>query len=228
MNQDFFPLDGLYIKQPDQNINVFIFDKAPKLKSKDLENGISRFGGRWRSPSYLHAYYLSACILLKEGNRENYLDDIGLPLFYLQRHTTELLIKRLLSWFYDIDDFDKSILSKGQKDRLTDCHKLRKLYDDIQNSANILCFEKPPEELNELVTLLEAYEKTDATWSRYSKTTYGDEHLPKEVAVPIKKIQSIIKMVISKTLYKDGLEVTYETALYDAWLSLAKKHGHAG
>ena len=49
MNQDFFPLGGLYIKEPDQNMDVIIFDKAPNLKTEDLKNGISRFGGRWRS-----------------------------------------------------------------------------------------------------------------------------------------------------------------------------------
>ncbi len=228
MNQDFFPLGGLYIKEPDQNMDVIIFDKAPNLKTEDLKNGISRFGGRWRSPSYLHAYYRSTCILLNEGNRENCLDDIGLPLFYLQRHTTELLLKKLLSWFCDIDAYNKPIQLQDQKKRLNNEHRLPRLYEDIQISANKLGFEKPPDELNELVTLLVKYETTNPTWSRYSKTTKGDDSLPEEVAIPIQQIQSIMETVISKTLYTDMPEVTYENLLYDAWFSLAKKNGDVG
>lgn len=67
-------------------------------------------GGFWRHPSYLESYLTAASLLIAQGTQRQDYDDIGLPAFYLQRHTTELLLKRLLRWCIDIIEL-KSELS---------------------------------------------------------------------------------------------------------------------
>ena len=157
----------IFIKQPDEDADVLVFGKFPKLKTEDAENGIARFGGPFRSPSYLHAYFSSADILVNEGVRVNCLDDIGLPIFYIQRHTIELLLKRLLSWIYEIAEFrselgigDFGVPDNEQRRRLGGCHKLDGLLRDLEHWSKKLGLEEPPVELKNIVNYFAKIEKT--------------------------------------------------------------------
>lgn len=228
----------IFFKQNGENKDVIVFAKSPELRIEDSKKGLSRFGGVWREPYYLHAYFRSADILLNQGVLEDCLDDIGLPLFYMQRHTTELLIKGLLSWVYEIAEFraelgldNYKIPSKGQQERFKS-HKLTGLFNDLASSTKKFGFQEPPPELDELVKALTKFEKTE-TWSRYSKSkTNGGKgvinHVQTEVALPVVELQELLKDAISKIIYKLEKEDAYEYALYDKWLSLARATGSAG
>ncbi len=228
----------IYFKQNGENEDIIVFDKSPELRIEDCKKGLSRFGGTWRAPCYLHAYFRSTDILLNQGIFEDCLDDIGLPLFYMQRHTTELLIKRLLSWVYEIAKFsvelgldNYDIPSKGQQKRFNECHKLTGLFNDLASSTKKFGFQEPPPELDELVKTLTKFERTE-TWSRYNKSKIkGGEvinHVQTEVALPLVDLQELLKNAISKIIYKLEREDAYENALYGAWLRLARATGSAG
>lgn len=109
----------IYIKPAHPKGDVIVFGKAPELEHADVANGVARFGGQWRSPSYIQAYFRAADVLVNHGVSTNTLDDIGLPAFYMQRHTLELLIKRLLSWVYEYADAvgNKEVPSNNQRSR---------------------------------------------------------------------------------------------------------------
>jgi hypothetical protein len=228
----------IYFKKPDENDDVLIFGKSPEQKFEDAKNGISRFGGTWRKPSYLHAYFRSADILLKQGNLENCLDDIGIPVFYIQRHTTELLIKMLLAWVYEIAELrtelridDCMSLSNGQQKRFKSSHNLNALLDDLSSSTKKFGFRELPSVLFELVRTISEFEKTE-TWSRYDKseTNCGKltNHVQTEVALPLVGIQRHLASAISKICYKLEIEDSYENTLHDEWLNLARSAGRAG
>jgi hypothetical protein len=228
----------IYIKQPNEDAEVIVFGKSPQIKIEDAENGIARFGGPLRSPSYLYAYFRSADILVNEGVRANCLDDVGLPIFYIQRHTIELLLKRLLSWMYEIAEFKAElgietfgVPTGKQKWRFERSHKLGGLLRDLENSTKKLGFDAPPSELNNLVEYFTKIEKTD-TWSRYEKSQTEDgqilKHMKDEVKLPVVDLQKCLAKVIILIMYNPGDEEVYEYPLYEEWLSLARATGRAG
>lgn len=228
----------IFTKQPDEDADVIVFGKSPKLKIEDAENGIARFGGSLRSPSYLHAYFRSADILVNEGVRANCLDDIGLPIFYIQRHTIELLLKRLLSWIYEIAEFrselgigDFGVPDNEQKRRLGGCHKLDDLLRDLEHWSKKLGLEDPPAELKNIVNYFAKIEKT-VTWSRYEtskpKNSPIIKHMEDEIALPVVELQKRLEKIIILISYKVGNEEVYEYPLYEEWLSLARATGRAG
>lgn len=163
----------IHIKQPDEDDKIIVFGKSPALKEMDVEKGIARFGGPWRTPSYLHAYLRSADILVNEGVRTKTLDDLGLPIFYIQRHTLELLLKRLLSWVYEIAEFRNElgietfrIPDDHQKAHFKKSHNLAELCKDLEVTTKAFSFGKLPEELAVVVKRFVEIEMTE-TWSRY-------------------------------------------------------------
>lgn len=102
--------EPFYPAGPTNGSNVYVGEKPPGMAAEDFQNGVARMGGFWRHPSYLESYLTAASLLIAQGTQRQDYDDIGLPAFYLQRHTTELLLKRLLRWCIDIIEL-KSELS---------------------------------------------------------------------------------------------------------------------
>ncbi len=228
----------IYIKHPDENTDVIIFGKSPEIMIEDHKQGISRVGGVWRSPSYLHSYLRSADILINQGMLEDCLDDIGLPLFYIQRHTAELLIKRLLYWVYEIAKLNHEIgkdyygiPSTNQLERFLRSHDLFQLLEDLKSSSKTFGFRDLPIELSELVRTIKKFETTE-TFSRYSQSVSKKgmiiNHVRTEVALPLIELQKLLKNAISKIIYKLESEDAYENALYDEWLGRARETGRAG
>jgi len=231
----------LLLKKSSEDTNVILGDKSPKQKKEDLSNGISRFGGSWRSPSYLNSYLLSSNILLEQGLQKDCLDDIGLPLFYLQRHTTELLIKRLLSWIYEIGDMrvelkleNHGVPSSKERRLFETGHTLNKLLNDLTKNLKMFDFKEPPDELVAIVNKITTHEKTE-TWARYDKSRKKEgevlkviKHVESEISIPIVEIQQLLSTSIAKIVFRFGENGSYEEALHDEWLNLARLSGHVG
>ncbi len=87
-----------FAKDPD----IIALTKLSEVECSDVENGIARFGGGWRNPSYVGAYLKAAQILIERAKADKELDQLGLPIFYLQRHTLELSIKNILRCLYEV------------------------------------------------------------------------------------------------------------------------------
>lgn len=213
----------IHITPANPDGDVIIFGKGPNLESSDNEDGIARFGGLMRTPSYLIAYVRSAGILVNHGQQTKTLDDICLPAFYLQRHAVELLLKRLLYWIYEFAKFNKEFdqPSKNQLDRYTRSHNLSSLLNDLNKACKLYKFSSPPKQLGQLVREMRKYESNE-TWARYG--TYIEkqdkqikDHNQTEVIVPIVALQEALKNVVTEITFRfDGTE-TFERELYFAW-----------
>ncbi|MEX8499234.1 hypothetical protein [Leptothrix ochracea] len=193
------------------------------MELADVENGVARVGGQWRTPSYLMAYVRSADVLVSHGKATNTLDDIGIPAFYLQRHALELLVKRLISWVYQYADAKGNTTNpdKTQRDRLKNSHRISLLLEDLHINCRHHGFNEPPECLRVLVDEVESYESSSATWARYesskSKKQEIIHHLDNEVAIPIVVLQEKLEMTVAKLIIGfDGVDA-YEDELYHAW-----------
>lgn len=228
----------IWIKPQGENTDVIVFGKSPEQAQADSESGRSRFGGKWRQPSYLQAYLRSARILFSEGMNTGTLDDIGLPIFYLQRHVAELLLKRLLSWVFDIVELNdklsepsKDVPTKKQNDPFNRSHSLNTLLDDLKVLTKSYNFDETPASLDRLVKLLTKSKMTE-TWSRYSMSSKKEtvfKHVEDEHIVPIKEIQETIERAVSDCLLQNiESEEVYEYTLYNEWLTKARETGNAG
>jgi hypothetical protein len=217
-----------HIRPPGENDDVIISGKPLELKIEDLRSGLSRFGGPSRAPNYMMAYLLAAKILVEHGSANNTLDDIGLPAFYLQRHTIELMIKRLLIWLHDLAEHsaresDCKFLSQEQKSRLKKCHNLSKLCTDTGKLSEQMGYGPLPNEIQEFVRLIEKFE-SNPTWSRYPDSNRDTvRHMENEVAVPIVDLQKRLEQIIDSVLHRFGGKETYESHLYYAWENSMKQ-----
>lgn len=218
----------IFLKDPVEDQNVFALGKHPDLYARDLREGCARIGGSARHPSYFFSYEIAARKLIEDGKVIGTFDDTGLPVFYLQRHATELLLKRLLSWCHDIVGLRSTSsqfqfrFSKGEIDRLSRSHDLKQLYKDLLKAATTLGY-KAPNEVGHLVNLISNHELTE-TFARYdrSKSKNADEvsHVAKESILPIVEIQRLLETAAKVTLHQDANSENFEADLYDEWNAL--------
>lgn len=212
----------IYIKPVHPKGDVIVFGNPPELELADAANGIARFGGAWRSPSYFQAYLRAADVLVSHGAATDTLDDIGLPTFYMQRHALELLIKRFLSWVYEYAEAigNKAVPTNNQRKRFKNSHCISKLLEDLRNTCRYYGFSEPPEELGALVKEVESFEASE-TWARYESSESKNHgvlhHLKDEAVVPLVALQKKLEAVASNSAFRfDGTEA-YENELYYAW-----------
>jgi hypothetical protein len=228
----------IYVKPDESSTDVLIFGKNEEKTQNDNEKGLARFGGIWRTPNYLYSYLRAAKILVNDAICTEKLDDLALPIFYIQRHTTELVLKRLLKWCYDISKQRNElgepcleILSSRSKNNLNRSHNLRVLLEDLEKISVDHGFARPPKSIYKLVGLLSKYELTE-TWSRYSTSMKNEatlHHVESECVVPIKEIQSTLELVISECVYsKLENKGVYEYLMYEEWFSQARKLDDVG
>lgn len=218
--------ETLYVLQPGEDDSVIGSGKPPELIEADLQNGIARFGGRWRQPSYLHAYAKAAAALVQQAQQTKSLDALGLPIFYLQRHAMELLLKRLISWFVDIADARDALgqnnngrPTSDEKKRFEHHHDLQNLWSDLRSLSRHFKLGDPPEEIGAFVVQAAQFEQT-TTWSRYATLKKKEQlirHVEKEIELPIVLLQERLEAAVTATTSKNGFDDCYEVDLYREW-----------
>lgn len=210
----------------DTRSNVMIGGKSSEQTEADLAAGVARVGGFIREPSYFESYLHAAQALIDKGRADGNLDDLGMPAFYLQRHTLELLLKSVLSWLHSIDDLKKRILNVNfqpdldARDKNVNKHSHRKLLDMVLAAAKELELPEPPSELETLVERFTSFEQT-GTWARYSSSRMrGHEkvqHLENEVVIPLVDLQSSLADLAARVISRDLDAHSYENVLVDEW-----------
>lgn len=208
--------------------NVYVGGKPTTVAAEDYLSGVARMGGFWRHPNYLESYLTAAALLIEQGSKRKDYDDIGLPVFYLQRHTAELLLKRLLRWCIDIIELRADLHLSTVHQVPASCrkalgdHSLRKLLKSLTRVTELAGEAAPPENLTNLVELLTQIEKDDH-WSRYDHGYRKDKkiiHHEREGTIPIVRLQELLEEVTESTLARHMGDETYENDLYSTWSRL--------
>lgn len=221
--------EPFYATGPTTGSNVYVGGKPAGVAADDFQEGIARMGGFWRHPSYLESYLTASSLLIAQGTQRQDYDDIGLPAFYLQRHATELLLKRLLGWCIDIIDLKVEIApSAGHRVPSKCCYALRRSHDlnellkALKRTAKLAGENSPPDNLTDLVGSLAEIEADDH-WSRYDHGSHkGKNHIhhKTETTIPIVRLQKLLEEVISSTVSRAMDDGTYEEELYSTWSGL--------
>lgn len=200
-----FPND-LYLLGPDEPAGVFSWGKSPELNSTDLATGTARLGG-YRAPNYCQAYLLAAHTLLKTARKQKQLDHHALPIFFLQRHAAELMIKDLLLLGIEVQQYREKLHipssafpSSRQIDRAERSHDLDVLFCDLVAMAKALQVGIVPEVLRTVISEIRKVEQREETLARYSFHTQRLKesktrhvHLQDEITIPLGKIQNLLQ-----------------------------------
>lgn len=221
--------EPLYLtKYPKKNY-VYVGGKPEEKTATDFQNGDARMGGFWRSPNYLESYLTAAELLIEQGVKRQDYDDIGLPTFFLQRHATELLLKRLLKWCIDIVELKAELVPEAGhrvpstcRKALNGSHDLQALLKFLKRVAGLAGEDPPPSNLENLVGLLTQVEK-DHHWSRYGHGNRNNKtvfHHQVEATIPIVELQKLLEEVANSILSRSMGDETYENELYSTWHGL--------
>lgn len=195
--------DGFYLPGSHEPAGVLPWAKSPEQTKSDLAAGIARIGGI-RAPNYGQAYLLAANTLLTTAKQGGTLDHHGLPIFFLQRHAAELMIKAPLQLGIEVQGYRKKLghphlefPSPEQADRAEGGHGLSALLADLEAMARVLQVGVVPEVLRAVIGEIIQIEQREHTWSRYSFHKKGKKgaktrhpHLQDEITIPLGMIQN--------------------------------------
>lgn len=227
----------IFVKPEFSETDVFVFAKDPQFEREDVVAGLARLGGQ-RQPDFFLSYMKSAEVLINHGIETNSLDDVALPAFYLQRHAVELLLKRLICWLYEVNEFEKdprpgsSVFLSVKRGKETSTfkrqHDLKSISKVLNNAVALFTTIAVPQVISDVIELIAAFEEKDPTWSRYSANGTGSLHHDEENSIPLVQIQKYLDLIRDTVVYKTNGESTFENHLYDIWLASARPAGQAG
>ncbi|MEJ8852732.1 hypothetical protein [Variovorax rhizosphaerae] len=166
--------DALYLPDPLEPEGVLPWGKSPEQTEEDLENSVARIGGHC-IPNYGQSYLLAAEALLQTAKKSRALDHFALPIFYMQRHAAESLIKEGLQLAVQIQEHrrqlekpDPDFLTEKQCNTVYASHDLFELLRILEGVAVFLDAGEIPEVLHGAVAEIGLFEQGEATRSRYS------------------------------------------------------------
>lgn len=210
-------------------------DNPKRMAKVKIGSNGSIVGRAMVQPDFHRAYISASRRLLSDFNSDRHWNnEDALPIFFLQRHALELLIKDSLRIVYRVmlaEHNSNNCLSepsKGQLTRLTREHDLLKLYDDLDGSLFLerdgcsVQIERLKKLLDEVVAIEEHH-----TWARYPEFCKEDRCViqymmersfdPEWIQREIEEVSSLL--VGTDENYRDALMYRYDSM----WQSLMRK-----
>lgn len=176
-------------------------------KSEATSPPTANIGGIFGTPSYALSYLLAARMLLERAVETGRVNDVALPLAYLQRHAFELGLKTLIDVAYDVaaDEERIDLVKRGEavdtvrSKRAPRIHPLPRLINDLRQALATIGYAPVPSELVELADVLSAVEEHEPTRLRYERVGRGDhppmpslpESRPFEVGSMQKRLEEV-------------------------------------
>ncbi|MEG0051629.1 MAG: hypothetical protein RR715_00055 [Comamonas sp.] len=198
--------EPLYLPGANEPMGVLPWGKSPEQTKSDLAAVVARVGGN-RPPNYGQTYLLAANTLLTTAQAGGVLDHHGLPIFFMQRHAAELMIKDALLLGIEVQKYRKKLHipspafpNSNQINRAEGCHDLDVLFCDLADMAKALQAGPVPKALHAVIGEIRKVEQREPSWSRYSFHKEGPKeaktrhaHLQEEITIPLGKIQNLLQ-----------------------------------
>jgi hypothetical protein len=149
--------------------------RTKERRERDHTDGVCYVDADWESPNFVEQYVLAASELAdRMRERPPLVDDLGLPLLYLVRHATELILKALLADALEVGGYRKILdVEHGYdppwnaKRDLDSSHDLGRLRDHLIMTLKHLRFDQVNDSLLDLVKEVIDAEKKNETAFRY-------------------------------------------------------------
>ena len=203
--------------------SIFLTPRSGAQHRFDTHAGIARFGGAFHHVNYTSSYILAARTLYLSAKDSAKLDEMCLPILFLQRHALELAIKDYVSSYSDLILLEftgnPALCTRATKAQETasTTHHLSKLHGLAAQLGRLLDLPDLPADLAALVSLVEDLEGAAPDASRYS-TVRGPRHDPLRATWPTNDV--------SEDLYVFNYEptVSLPLGLIDSHLAALSFH----
>lgn len=194
-----------------------MMQKRPKFYSDILiihtrlsDNRRARLGGFWAQPDLALAYLFGARLILERAVHEKRINEVALPVAYLQRHAFELVLKDLLKLAYAMraDKIWLARLSRSRRAtrpdemRVKHGHQLPKLTSDLVAALKAIGYELP----SDVDTMSQKLARIDAGAPdrlRYSTTASGTLSFPRPTVLAVTKTQEQLEALFAQSLAFD-------------------------
>ncbi|MGJ7609082.1 hypothetical protein ACSFA7_32430 [Variovorax sp. LT1R20] len=158
--------EPLYLPDPNEPIGVLPWGKSPELTDQDLAAFQARLG-KHRTPNYGQSYLLAANTLLRTAIDARQLDQHALPIFFLQRHAAELIVKAPLQFGLEIQKYYEILgrpkpnypADDDQRKRAEGSHDLKQLLSDLEAMTLVMPVGVIPGALRSAVAEIDSIEK---------------------------------------------------------------------
>jgi hypothetical protein len=191
----------------------------------------ARVGGFWAVPNLGLSYLLAARHVIEKGVVESRLNDVALPVAYLQRHAFEVALKNVLETAYMLQAEEAWLQllqadAKAKRPTRTKVpleHDFGKLLRLVGTAlADINCGSVPPE-LEAMAKRLGEVEVFEPTRLRYANLRTGAPSFPDEVLLRVGETQEQLEAIFEKIfVYNDaeGSEENLTTSLAHEGMAL--------
>jgi hypothetical protein len=206
------------------NKSINIADALPT--SPRASRIASYSGGIFSRPDLVTSYANASRALLLAADTKSRLRDLGMPIFYLQRHTVELAIKQILCSLLSLRDEDAELEAANHKawEELVSSRKTtdeafgHDLGDLIQKTEALLkqrSLPSLPTEFHSLEKMINTFEQGAAERARYDSVAYGRgkdrqvaPSLPRgtPTTLPIGDLQDLIDSLLGGPLHFRSFE----------------------
>ena len=182
-----------------------------RLDSDDPHRGTAIVGGIWRAPQYALSYLLGARLILEQAMSLGHMEEVALPVAFLQRHCLELGLKNLV-------DLARSVHADAQRLHALQAgigasppliepeaswgHALPKLVIEAREALGAIAYDLP----NELATLaddLDAAEDGHPDRFRYERVgnpRISSPSLSASIELPLLARQERLEAVFDRHL----------------------------
>jgi hypothetical protein len=185
-------------------------------------HGIAEIGGVWQTPRFSLSYLLGARRLIDGARDAKEIDEIALPVAYLQRHAFELALKDLIELAYEIKTNSEWIarLAKDPRaepptpDAVRREHRLPIIIADLRNALHEIGWGDVPDELVEMSERLTGIEREEPTRLRYNRIKprrrAEESSFPEVVTLALGKTQEILEKLFEEHLVVRDNSLTME------------------
>jgi len=173
---------------------------------------VAKVGGFWSEPNLGLSYLLAARHVIEKGSVEHRLNEVALPVAYLQRHAYEVALKGVLEASYRLKT-DEAWLQLLKADpraerptqtKVPPQHRFDELLKLLAGALAEINYGGVPSEVQEMSKRLGQVEDFEPTRLRYLTLRSGAQSFPQSVLLHVGETQEQLEAVFENVfVYKD-------------------------
>lgn len=172
----------------------------------------AKVGGFWGNPNLGLSYLLAARHTLEAGEREGCVNEVALPIAYLQRHAMELALKDVIDkaqilkrdeeWLAALKKDPEAPLPERAEVPLR--HGFDVLFKALREELAAIGFHDVPTRVRDIVERLRDAEGAEPARWRYERLWNGEPSLPNPIELRVGEMQLELEHVFEEVFHYQG------------------------
>jgi len=213
------------------NESIFHFPRDLRDRQTDAHFGVARFSGFWTQVDYTAAYAKAAAVLFETARQNSELDEVAIPLLFLQRHTVELALKDFISVLAALLADDHPAICKKATEESVTTHNLATLQSRAAQLLTLSALGQLPSQFDLLLQHFDTFERGAIERARFGSVKTGkhttERSLPQggdptsdllfdatpQVVLPLGHIMVLVRELLT-AMRLDNDEAVFSQACY--------------